>query len=78
MLWMITNSISMPSLIYLLCRCYLFRAFLVFFSLVLTYLNYRGLHLVGNMAVVMAIFTLLPFVMLCIMGKTEQMRFSPV
>lgn len=46
-----------------------YRAFLVSFSLILTYLNYRGLHLVGNMAVAMAIFTLVPFVVMCIMGK---------
>jgi hypothetical protein len=30
------------------------------------------------MAVAMAVFTLLPFVMLCIMGKTEQLILAQV
>lgn len=36
-------------------------AFLVLFTLALTYLNWRGLHVVGNAAICMAIYTLLPF-----------------
>lgn len=42
--------------------------FLVSLNLALTYLNYRGLHVVGEAAVAMTIFTMLPFAALCILG----------
>jgi amino acid transporter len=34
----------------------------------LTYMNYRGLHVVGEAAIAMTIFTLLPFFILCVLG----------
>lgn len=34
----------------------------------LTYLNYRGLHVVGNAAIGMTVFTLLPFIIMCLAG----------
>ena len=37
---------------------------LVFVSLALSYLNYRGLHIVGHTAVVMTGFIILPFIVL--------------
>lgn len=40
------------------------------FNLALTYLNYRGLHVVGNAALAMTVFTLLPFVMMAGLGKS--------
>ncbi|EFN50801.1 hypothetical protein CHLNCDRAFT_37683 [Chlorella variabilis] len=43
-------------------------AFLLAFNMALTYLNYRGLHVVGEVAVGMTIFTLLPFMALCLLG----------
>ena len=43
-------------------------AFLVALNLGLTYMNYRGLHVVGNAAIGMTIFTLLPFVLMCFLG----------
>lgn len=42
--------------------------FLVGLNLSLTYLNYRGLHLVGNVAVATAVFTLLPFLVITGLG----------
>lgn len=42
--------------------------FLVGLNLTLTYLNYRGLHVVGNMALGMTFFTLLPFVIMSLLG----------
>jgi amino acid transporter len=44
------------------------RLFLVSLNLGMSYLNYRGLHIVGNLAMVMTVFTLLPFGMLSILG----------
>lgn len=44
------------------------RVFLVGLNLSLTYLNYRGLHLVGNVAVATAVFTLLPFLVITGLG----------
>jgi amino acid transporter len=42
--------------------------FLVGLNLALTYLNYRGLHIVGNIALVMTGFTLLPFGIMSLLG----------
>ncbi|KAI3434372.1 hypothetical protein D9Q98_002451 [Chlorella vulgaris] len=42
--------------------------FLLAFNLALTYLNYRGLHVVGEVAIGMTAFTLLPFVVMCLLG----------
>ncbi|GAB4813937.1 hypothetical protein N2152v2_000983 [Parachlorella kessleri] len=42
--------------------------FLVSLNLGLTYLNYRGLHIVGNVAIATAVFTLLPFVVITALG----------
>lgn len=42
--------------------------FLVSLNLALSYLNYRGLHVVGEAAIAMTIFTLLPFVAVVLMG----------
>lgn len=42
---------------------------LVSLNLALTYLNYRGLHIVGNVAVATAVFTLLPFAVITGLGK---------
>lgn len=41
---------------------------LVLVNLGLTYLNYRGLHVVGKAAIVMTGFTLLPFAIMCLAG----------
>jgi amino acid transporter len=38
-------------------------------NLALTYLNYRGLHVVGDAAMGMTAFTLLPFVIMCALGE---------
>lgn len=37
-------------------------------NLTLTYLNYRGLHVVGNAAIVMTGLTLAPFVIITLLG----------
>jgi amino acid transporter len=42
--------------------------FLVGLNLALTYMNYRGLHVVGKVAVAMTAFTLLPFIIMCVLG----------
>ena len=42
--------------------------FLVGLNVGLTYMNYRGLHVVGGAAVIMTIFVLLPFALLCLLG----------
>ncbi|RMZ56200.1 hypothetical protein APUTEX25_002390 [Auxenochlorella protothecoides] len=42
--------------------------FLVGLNLTLTYLNYRGLHVVGNAAIVMTGLTLAPFVIITLLG----------
>ena len=47
------------------------RLFLVSLNLGLTYLNYRGLHVVGEAALGMTVFTLVPFVVLCMLGEQE-------
>jgi amino acid transporter len=50
----------------------IFRGFvLVSVTFSLTYLNYRGLHVVGRAAVIMTIVTLLPFVALVIIGAPQ-------
>jgi amino acid transporter len=41
---------------------------LVGVNLGLTYMNYRGLHVVGKAAIAMTAFTLLPFVLMCLLG----------
>ncbi len=38
----------------------------------LTYLNYRGLHIVGNVAIATAVFTLLPFVVISGLGAGRR------
>ena len=53
---------------FLLCAPFC-RVFLVGLNLGLTYLNYRGLHIVGNVAIATAVFTLLPFVVITALGK---------
>ncbi|KAL4444379.1 hypothetical protein ABPG75_012116 [Micractinium tetrahymenae] len=55
------------------CRCWkasgpVCDAFLVGLNVALSYLNYRGLHVVGEAAIGMTIFMLLPFVALCLLG----------
>jgi amino acid transporter len=42
--------------------------FLVGLNLALTYMNYRGLHVVGKIAIAMTAFTLLPFIIMCLLG----------
>ncbi len=42
--------------------------FLVGLNLALTYINWRGLGVIGHAAVGMAIFTLLPFVVMTVLG----------
>lgn len=44
------------------------RAFLVGLNLLLTYLNYRGLHVVGNAAIAMTVITLAPFLIMTLLG----------
>lgn len=44
---------------------------LVALNLALTYMNYRGLHVVGNAAVAMTVFTLAPFVLMCLLGECQ-------
>lgn len=45
------------------------RVLLVGLNVLLTYLNYRGLHIVGNVAIATAVFTLLPFVVIVGLGE---------
>jgi amino acid transporter len=42
--------------------------FLVTVSLLLTYLNYRGLNVVGQTAMTTTLFIIMPFVLLCILA----------
>ena len=42
--------------------------FLVVLSLALSYLNYRGLHIVGRTAVVMTAFIILPFIVMIVLS----------
>ena len=37
-------------------------------NLLLTYLNYRGLHVVGNAAIAMTVITLAPFLIMTLLG----------
>ena len=37
-------------------------------NILLSYLNYRGLHVVGTSAIAMTVITLMPFILLCILG----------
>jgi amino acid transporter len=43
-------------------------AFLVTVSLLLTYLNYRGLNVVGQTAMTTTLFIIMPFVLLCVLA----------
>jgi len=38
-------------------------------TMVLTYLNYRGLDIVGNMAIGICLLSMLPFVVFCVLGS---------
>ena len=49
--------------------CQVRVVFLVGLNLALTYLNYRGLHIVGNVAIATAVFTLLPFAVIAGLGE---------
>lgn len=51
-----------------LCPC-LPRSVIVSINLGLTYMNYSGLHVVGNAAVGMTVLTLAPFVVMAILGE---------
>jgi amino acid transporter len=42
--------------------------FLVTVSLLLTYLNYRGLNVVGQTAMTTTLFIITPFVLLCVLA----------
>ena len=42
--------------------------FILSLTAVLTYLSYKGLDVVANVAIVLYIVTLVPFVILCILG----------
>ena len=44
-------------------------AFVITITLALTYLSYRGLDVVGNVAIVVCLFSLMPFVAFCIVGS---------
>jgi amino acid transporter len=44
--------------------------FILSITLALTYLSYRGLDVVGNVAIVVCLFSLLPFVVFCVVGST--------
>jgi amino acid transporter len=44
-------------------------AFIITITLFLTYLSYRGLDVVGNIAIVVCFLSLLPFVVFCIIGS---------
>ena len=53
-------------------------AFIVSVTLALTYLSYRGLDVVGNVAIVVCLFSLLPFVAFCFLGsfKIDPTRWT--
>ncbi len=44
-------------------------SFIFVVTMVLTYLNYRGLDVVGNLAIAICFISLLPFVVFCIIGS---------
>jgi amino acid transporter len=46
-------------------------SFIVIVIALLTYLNYRGLDIVGKMAIVICLLSLLPFVAFCIVGAAQ-------
>jgi amino acid transporter len=46
-------------------------AFILAVTLALTYLNYRGLDIVGKVAIVICLVSLFPFVLFCIIGATK-------
>ena len=43
--------------------------FIVSITLVLTYLSYRGLDVVGNVAIVVCLLSLMPFLVFCLLGS---------
>ena len=45
--------------------------FIILLTITLTYLNYRGLELVGNTTTVVCVLTLLPFAAFCILGAFQ-------
>ena len=51
--------------------------FMLAVTIVLTYLNYRGLDVVGAMAIGICLFSMLPFVVFCIVGsfKVQPARY---
>lgn len=56
--------------------------FVVVLSLSLTYLNYRGLNVVGHTAMTTTIFIITPFVLLCALAAphaqpSNWLRFEP-
>ena len=46
-------------------------AFIFCVTIGLTYLNYRGLDIVGNVAIVICLVSLLPFIVFCVIGSTK-------
>ena len=44
-------------------------AFIISITLALTFLSYRGLDVVGNVAIIVCLFSLLPFVVFCVIGS---------
>lgn len=63
-----SSSSSWCIVVLMPCSFFPCRVVLVLVNLGLTYMNYRGLHVVGNAAIGMTIFTLLPFVIMCFAG----------
>ena len=56
-------------------------AFVSFTTLVLSYINYRGLDIVGNVAIVLSVVSMLPFIVMCFMSifslKPERWLTAP-
>ena len=50
---------------------YIRWAFIITITICLTYLNYRGLDVVGNVAIVICLISLLPFVVFCVLGSFQ-------
>lgn len=52
-------------------------AFILTVTMVLTYLNYRGLDVVGNLAIAICLISLMPFVVFCVIGafKVQPARW---
>lgn len=52
-------------------------AFVVAISIALTYLNYRGLDIVGKVAIAICLVSLIPFVLFCVLGafKVDPSRW---